>query len=313
MALFFRIIDNKLLSAGNTPRLGFSQEDPYYIPDEYLDKQEFVIMRTCHGIGDWCIISGLPRLLKEKYPNCKVYIPSSNMLKNIFGNMLNNWGYGTYDCSQITHDIFQNNPYVDDFIDGFKGEIFHDHYRIYNKDKDEIPLTEQILKFWQFKENEYSDSTPDIYFSEKEKEEGNKLIYDSFGSNSDFGYIGVSSTYGSTADTKVLRDKIKEYPNLKWFYYGEKSIENTDLKFLKNVISVKNMELNIRQQMYLRTKAKINAGNETGMTLWCAKYSDTYVLGNKFYGPIHGKELEGKPRKNPFESGNFIRGIKYLT
>ena len=56
MALFFRIINNQLLPAGNTPRLGFSQNDPYYIPDEYLEKKEFVVMRTCHGIGDWCII-----------------------------------------------------------------------------------------------------------------------------------------------------------------------------------------------------------------------------------------------------------------
>ena len=73
------------------------------------------------------------------------------------------------------------------------------------------------------------------------------------------------------------------------------------------------MNLNIRQQMYLRCKAKVNVGNETGMTLWCAKYSDTYVLGNKFYGPVHGAELKGKPRKDPFKSGNFINKINYLT
>ena len=62
MALFFRIVNNQLSPAGNTPRLGFPQNDSYYIPDEYLENQKFVVMRTCHGIGDWCIISGLPRL-----------------------------------------------------------------------------------------------------------------------------------------------------------------------------------------------------------------------------------------------------------
>ena len=72
------------------------------------------------------------------------------------------------------------------------------------------------------------------------------------------------------------------------------------------------MSLNIRQQMYLRYKADVNIGNETGMTLWCAKYSDTYVLGNKFYGPIHGPQLNGTPRKDPFKSGNFVRKINYL-
>ena len=309
MAVFFRINNNVLSSAGNVERLGFSNINPSYIPDDYLSQKEFIIMRTCHGIGDWCIISGLPRLLKEKYPDCKIYIPSSIMLKNIFGNMLNNWGYGTYDCSQITHDVFKNNPYIDGFVDDFKGEIFHDHYRIYNENIDEISLTEQILKFWQFKENEYLDSTPDIYFSKKEKSFGDKIL----GSHKDFGYIGISSTYGSTADTQVLIDKIKEYGNITWFYYGEQPIEETDLNFVKNSIAVKPMNLNIRQQMYLRCQAKVNVGNETGMTLWGAKYSDTYVLGNKFFGPVHGAELNGKPRKDPFKSGNFINKINYLT
>ena len=138
MAGFFRIYNNQLSLAGDTERLGFSSMDPRFIPDQYLDNQNFLVMRTCHGIGDWCIISSMPRLLKEKYPNCKVYIPSSTMLKNIFGSMLNNWGYGTYDCSQITYDIFQNNPYVDGFIDSFEGEIFHDHYRIYDENNDKI-------------------------------------------------------------------------------------------------------------------------------------------------------------------------------
>jgi len=37
MALFFRIVNNQLSPAGNTPRLGFPQNDSYYIPDEYLE------------------------------------------------------------------------------------------------------------------------------------------------------------------------------------------------------------------------------------------------------------------------------------
>ena len=223
--------------------------------------------------------------------------------------MLNNWGYGTYDCSQITQDIFKNNPHVDGFVDSYGGEIFHDHYKIYDENNDKIPLVEQMLKFWQFKEIEYADSTPDIYFNNEEKTSCGKIL----GSLKDFGYIGVSSTYGLTADTQLLVNKIKEYSDMPWFYYGEKPIEETDLNFVKDSIAVKPMNLNIRQQMYLRCQAKVNVGNETGMTLWCAKYSDTYVLGNKFYGPVHGTELNGKPRKNPFKSGNFINKINYLT
>ena len=309
MAGFFRIYNNQLSLAGNTKRLGFNSNNPMFIPDEYLEKKEFIVMRTCHGIGDWCLISGLPRLLKEKYPDCKVYIPSSTMLKNIYGSMLDNWGYGTYDCSQITHDIFSNNPYVDSFIDSFEGEIFHDHYRIYDENNDKIPLSEQMLKFWQFKKKEYLDSTPDIYFSKEEKSFGDKIL----GSLKNFGYISVSSTYGTTANTKVLRDKIKEYGDITWFYYGENPIEDTDLNFIKKYISIKPMNLNIRQQMYLKCQAIVNVGNETGMALWGAKYSDTYVLGNKVYGPNHGGKNEGKLRKRPFKSGNFVNKVNYLT
>ena len=64
---FFRINNNKLSSAGETELVGFDKTNPMYIPDDYLENGEFLIMRTCHGIGDWCIISGIPRLLKEKY------------------------------------------------------------------------------------------------------------------------------------------------------------------------------------------------------------------------------------------------------
>ena len=74
--IFWRIVDNKLYSVGETDALGFEKSEGLRIPDEYLERQEFVIMRTCHGIGDWGILSSMPRLLKQKYPDCKV-IPST--------------------------------------------------------------------------------------------------------------------------------------------------------------------------------------------------------------------------------------------
>ena len=70
--IFWRVLDNRLHSINNVERLGFDVSNPSYIPDEYLEKQEFVVMRTCHGLGDWGIVSALPRLLKEKYPNAEV-------------------------------------------------------------------------------------------------------------------------------------------------------------------------------------------------------------------------------------------------
>ena len=44
-------------------------------------------MRTCHGLGDWGIISAMPRLLKQKYPHCKVYVPSIKLIQKIFGDL----------------------------------------------------------------------------------------------------------------------------------------------------------------------------------------------------------------------------------
>ena len=66
MAIFWRINSNELTPLFETPTLGFSEEDPSFIPDEYLENGEFIIFRTCHSIGDWGIISAIPKLLKTK-------------------------------------------------------------------------------------------------------------------------------------------------------------------------------------------------------------------------------------------------------
>jgi hypothetical protein len=163
--IFYRILNNKLYHVHDTNAIGFSDDDPSYIPDEYLQSQEFVVFRTAHGIGDWGVISAMPRLLKQKYPNCKVYVPSKKLLAQIYGNPHNN-----------AHVSFDNNPYVDKFIDSIHGDIFHDQYRIYDKNITDIPLVEQMLKFWQFNEEEYQDSQPEIYWSDQEKQLGDHII-----------------------------------------------------------------------------------------------------------------------------------------
>ena len=86
MKTFFRIVEDKLFGIPQE-NLGFNVNNPLFIPDDYLNNQKFLVMRTCHGLGDWVILSAMPRLLKEKYPNCKVYLPSKKLLQNIFGDM----------------------------------------------------------------------------------------------------------------------------------------------------------------------------------------------------------------------------------
>ena len=97
--IFYRLLDDKLYHIHETNQIGFSSSDPSYIPDDYLENQEFVVFRTAHGIGDWGIISAMPRLLKQKYPSCKVYIPSEKLLEKVFGK--------THKNAYIT---FYNNP-----------------------------------------------------------------------------------------------------------------------------------------------------------------------------------------------------------
>jgi len=304
MKTFFRIVDDKLFGI-QQENLGFSVDEPLYIPDEYLNNQKFLVMRTCHGLGDWVILSAMPRLLKEKYPNCKVYVPSKKLLQKIFGDMLKTWGYGTFDAGDVVNNVFLNNPHVDGFVDKYDDEVFHDHYRIFDIKNDEIPLMNQILKFWQFKDDEMVDTTPDFYPTDYELKWFKNL------NNSDgYGYISASSTFGDTAKPDVMLDKIKTYDtDMLWYYYGEVSLDKSHFSFLKNVIEVKLLNFNIRQQQMLKINADVNFGNETGMNLWTAKYSKTYILNNKTYGPIHGSNRE---RKRPFKSGNFVKGVTYL-
>ena len=193
--IFWRIVDNKLYSVGNVDRLGFEESEGLRIPDEYLEKQEFMVMRTAHGIGDWGIVSSLPRLIKEKYPNSKVYIPSVNLLERLFGEQKNSWGVWDNPFNNV-HYIFDNNPYIDGFKDFMIGEVFHDHYRIYNDRRKDIPLAKQMLKFWQFEPNEMIDVSPDLYFSDEEIKLGDEIINDVVGGG-DFGALLVSNRFES--------------------------------------------------------------------------------------------------------------------
>uniref|UniRef100_UPI0026ED829C hypothetical protein n=1 Tax=Mesonia mobilis TaxID=369791 RepID=UPI0026ED829C len=75
---------------------------------------------------------------------------------------------------------------MDGFVDSGEGEIFHDHYRVYDKDKRDIPLIKQMLKFWQFEDKEMEDYIPEIYWTDEEKKLGDDIIYQ-FAGDTEFG------------------------------------------------------------------------------------------------------------------------------
>ena len=281
--IFWRIVDNKLHSVGDVNRLGFEESEGLRIPDEYLEKQEFMIMRTAHGIGDWGIISSLPRLIKQKYPNSKVYLPSIKLLEKLFGEHKENWGTWDNPFNNV-HYIFDNNPYVDGFKDFMLGEVFHDHYRVYNQYRKDIPLAKQMLKFWQFKPEEMVDVSPDLYFSDEEKKIGDEIIKEKVG-NSDFGALLISNRYESQGGrydeetNKNIIKKLLDKHQLPYFYWTYKPKQDLPFDF-DGCLDMRNMDT--RLQLYIRSKAKLNIGNHCGFLDCVAGHSQVFQVQRVF-------------------------------
>ena len=287
--IFYRVLDNVLYHIKETKNLGFEKSEGYRIPDEYLENQKFTVMRTANGIGDWGIISAMPRLLKQKYPDCRVYVPSSKLIKKLFGVE-----------SNIAEIIFKHNPYVDKFKDYILGEVFHDHYRIYDKDNTDIPLLEQMLKFWQFDEKEYIDSQPEMYWSDEEISIGDEIISKYVG-GSNFGCLLISDRFGTQRgvidsdtlkrETKAINDNLDK--SLKYFYFTSSPLRETPFNWIDSVLDMRHID--IRIQLYIKSKAKINVGNQCGVNHMVVRYSDVYETQRQI--PI---------------AHNFVRGETYL-
>ena len=286
--LFWRVYNNQLYDVDVVDRLGFSVSDPSYIPDEYLEKQEFVILRTAQGLGDWGIISAIPRLLKEKYPNCRVYVPSVKLIQQLFDkhkNMWPSWG-NPFENSQ---HIFKNNPYVDDFVDSVSGDIFHDHYRIYDTKNSETPLIQQILKFWQFNENEYEDYQPELYFTDDEIHFGDDVIKEH--TNGKFGTLLLSDRFDSKTNGKI--EEVLKDNDIHYFYWTSVPIKETSCNFIKKALDLRHIHPRI--QLYIKTKAELNIGNQCGVNDSVCRYTKTYTV----------------PRSSDLRE-NFIKGQIYL-
>ena len=284
--IFQRIVDNKIHPIKETDVLGFEKSEGLRIPDEYLDKQKFMVIKAANGIGDWGIVSAMPRLLKQKYPNCKVYVPSKKLLISLFEQEHNN-----------VHIVFDNNPYVDDFVDKIDGEIFHDHYRIYDKENPNIPLIKQMLTFWQFNEEEMKDSQPELYWSDKEKELGDAIIK-KYVDKKEFGCLLISDRFGTQYgeyDEKSYKNdftKIKNFletNKLPYFYWSYKDLDEIGFNVDK-ALDMKHM--NLRIQLYIKSKAEVNISNQCGANHLVARYSDCYEVQRQF--PIAHNFVEGE-------------------
>jgi|TARA_B110000908_G_scaffold172708_1_gene242231 hypothetical protein len=285
--IFQRLVGNKLYDVNETNKLGFPTNDAAYIPDQYLDDQEFVIFRTAHGFGDWGILSAMPRLLKQKYPNCRVYIPSEHMMESVYGRKI-----------KTPYHIFKNNPYVDKFIHSADGDVFHDQYRIYDTDNTDIPLVEQMLKFWQFDEHEYIDSQPEMYWTDEEKEMGDYIIK-KYAFDKPYATLLISDRFGTKYgkydeaafknDTTKMVESIAEY-DLPYFYYSATPLEDTLFNNLDKLLNLRH--LNFRIQLYIKSKAVVNIGNQCGTNHMVVRYSEVIDIQRQF--PIGHNFINGE-------------------
>ena len=263
---FWRTYNNKVYAVSNTDTLGFPSNDPSFIPDAYLDAGNFIIMRTCFGAGDWGIISAMPRKLKEEYPTCKVWVPSPKLLREMFGKLEKNWSSWD-DPFQVVHTIFKNNPYIDGFIDSFEDDVYNDHYRIYDINNPNVPLLEQILHFWQIED--VSDIEPELYWTDDEKTLGDTIINEHV--SGDFGTLLISNRYeGEGRD--LIQSKIDEF-DLPMFYWLKDP--NVEFEFNK---ALDMRHIDTRIQLYIKSRARFNVGNQSGMNDTISNYAPTYTV-----------------------------------
>ena len=293
---FLRVYNSQIIDLGQVEKLGWSKSNGFQIPDDYIKKGEFMIMRLCNGLGDWGIISSLPRMLKEKYPHCKVYLPSERMIKSLFGKN-KNWTHWPNPEKNVER-IFQNNPYVDQFVDNIKGEIFHDHYRIYEDNP--TSLIKQMLLFWGFTEKECINYEPELYFSEEEKIEGDKIIKKYFGEEEFGGFICSNSQlkkgefWEDNRDDNIKKE-LKKYP-LKYVYYGGINIKETPFAdYIDVSLDFNNTQIPLRIQLYIRSKAKVNIGYQSSIFEIICRYSQIICT-----------EMDGGKRENIFNTIKYI-------
>ena len=214
-------------------------------------------------------------------------VPSKKLLKKLFGQDHNN-----------VHVVFDNNPFVDEFVDEIAGEVFHDHYRIYDKGNTDVPLIKQMLEFWQFEDKEQMDSQPEMYWSMEEQQFGQNII-EEYAGDSDFGCLLISDRFGTLYakhDQKTYDKDVQNFMNvltehqLPYFYYTAKPIEETEFNWINKLLDMKHIDLRI--QLYIKSRAKINLSNQCGTNHLVVRYSKCFESQRQF--PISHNFVEGE-------------------
>ena len=258
--LQYRIFNNQIYPGQDVELVGFTKNQDYPVlenPDKVL------IFRTALGVGDWVMLERLPAAIKRYYPKCEVYIPSKKMIEETFGSLMYQWAtWG--DVANTVNLVFKNNPHVDGIVDTWEGEVYSDHWRIFDETNWKTPLVRQMARFYNIPDEADIDYTPMLYFNEDEIRTGLTFINELSGQHTDYNFIHISDR-NTGVDNELLLDHIKKnkLDELPFLYYCKGDITQTvfkDLKLINNIADVND----IRSQFFIKSKAQNCIGNQTG-------------------------------------------------
>lgn len=241
-------------------------------PFEYERGMELPWTRYCTSIGDWGIVSALPRLLSDKYPGIKFLLPTPNYIRHLLGSSIS-----AYQTKGVTPEnnvdlIFANNPYVEGRFDvGDFDSVMGDHFRSFMWHDE--PLIEKLMRAFGFTEEEISTipSGPELYFSAEEVQMGEDIINKAVGTGDFVSMILASriSTYNNewpANTTRILRGELYEkYNHLPVFYYSSFDVESTSWgKIFSEYIAMD--EIPLRVQLYIKSRSIVNTGYQAGIS-----------------------------------------------
>lgn len=303
--LFYIIRNNQIETTFSVKKLGFSEA---HFRNQYpLHFNGIIpIVRTCFSLGDWGILSGLPRALKTLHPQAKIAIPSPQWAEKVFSNFYESspiWN----NCWENINVIFSNNPFVDVIFNDQNSfnytELPHDHYRVFKDDTDiEEPLANQMFRFFGGDPTKF-DLRPELYFTPEEVTIGDTILKKL--NINIFGTLLLASTFKfSTNSTgqwpekyelplmEIVERYLDAYPDMKFLYYSDFNISETKWNIFNKsrgvrLIDIKKLDIPIRIQLYLKTQAIVNIGYQSGMNDSVgSRYADMFTVS-----PYSEKEL----------------------
>ena len=299
----FKIIEDKIVGVEETDYLGVHFDNiksgqVETLPDDF--DGWFPFMPLCFSLGDIAIRTGIYKALKTKYPKIKIAFPKTETIEKIcdshpyFKHIWEN-DFTLNDKINPTENIktiMSNNPYIDYYFDiGDFTHIFTDHDRAYTSLQNingqvysaEEPLAEQVLRRFGFTDEDIKniDSKPTLHFTDEEIDKGNETIKKYVG-DKEYGCLLFSSRRKELnhrwSEEEYLYEDAERFKGLPVFFYSSYDLNNTEWdNYFTERFNFGDLDLSIREQLYIKSKAKFNIGYQAGITDACAS-SDSEII-----------------------------------